>query len=219
MLNWGVIEALSEAFATLHAADGVRVVFLRGGGGTFCAGVDPEWLLAVSAEAKAEARTLLDEIGKMLRLLWDMPAITVALVEGATAGGGAWLASACDVIVASRDATLNFCDRKLDAGPAAISPYVAQALGLEEAERLFATDMNYDALQAQDLGLVQEVAADVAGLEVIARKIADAASGHGVSDGLMDSTIHRIAGARAAAGERPGVGVFLDSARPNWTGE
>ncbi|HMP62489.1 MAG TPA: enoyl-CoA hydratase-related protein, partial [Phenylobacterium sp.] len=35
-----LIAALSETFETLHGAEHVRVVFLRGAGGTFSAGAD-----------------------------------------------------------------------------------------------------------------------------------------------------------------------------------
>ena len=38
------ISALRETFETLHSADHVRVVFLRGAGGAFCAGADLGWM-------------------------------------------------------------------------------------------------------------------------------------------------------------------------------
>lgn len=214
-LNWAVIEALSEAFETLHAADGVSVVVLRGKGGVFCAGMEPEWLLATADEA----RTVVDETATMLKRLWDMPALTVALVEGAAVGGGAWLASACDIVVATRDAGMNYLDGKLAASPEVISPYVTGILGAQDAGRLFATDRTYDAMAAQRLGLVQEVVADAGGLDVMAQRIAAAASGGGDDETLTGETIRRIAGARKQAGDQSGVRAVLDRARPPWTSE
>ncbi len=42
--NAEVIGALREAFETLAGADGVRVVFVTGAGGTFSAGADLTWM-------------------------------------------------------------------------------------------------------------------------------------------------------------------------------
>lgn len=42
--NADLISAMAEAFATLRGAEGVRVVFLRGAGGTFSAGADLDWM-------------------------------------------------------------------------------------------------------------------------------------------------------------------------------
>src|ERR1700712_5663842 len=43
-INADLISALAEAFETLRGAEGVRVIFLRGEGGTFSAGADLEWM-------------------------------------------------------------------------------------------------------------------------------------------------------------------------------
>ena len=45
-LDSDLISALSEAFETLRGAEGVRVIFLRGAGGTFSAGADLDWMRA-----------------------------------------------------------------------------------------------------------------------------------------------------------------------------
>ena len=60
----------------------------------------------------------------MLKHLYDIPALTVALVEGGAFGGGAGLAAACDMAIAVKDAKFAFSEVKLGLIAATISPYV-----------------------------------------------------------------------------------------------
>src|SRR5690606_20305917 len=99
--NAETITALYEAFETLQAAEGgVRLVFLRGEGGTFSAGADLEWMRDAVSWTEADNREDAMEMAKMLKALWDLPCFTVALVEGGAYGGGAGLVAACDWAVA-----------------------------------------------------------------------------------------------------------------------
>src|SRR4051812_23249360 len=51
-----LISAMEEAFRTLAVAEGVRVVFVRGAGGTFSAGADLEWMRAAADRSEADNR-------------------------------------------------------------------------------------------------------------------------------------------------------------------
>src|SRR5438309_1668986 len=51
-----LISAMDEAFETLRGAEGVRVVFLQGAGGTFSAGADLDWMRAAAERTEAENR-------------------------------------------------------------------------------------------------------------------------------------------------------------------
>jgi methylglutaconyl-CoA hydratase len=85
--NAELIAALHEAFETLHGAEGVRVVFLRGAGGTFSAGADLEWMRDAIDRTEADNRDDAYQMARMLKSLWDIPALTVALVQGGAFGG------------------------------------------------------------------------------------------------------------------------------------
>src|SRR5262245_25488810 len=122
----GLISALAEAFDTLSGAEGVRVVFVRGAGGTFSAGADLAWMRAAVDRTESDNRADAMELAKMLKALRDLPALTVALVEGAAFGGGAGLAAACDMTVATADAKFSFSEVKLGLVAATISPYVIE---------------------------------------------------------------------------------------------
>src|SRR5665213_4479258 len=102
--NAEVIGALREAFETLEGADGVRVVFVTGAGGTFSAGADVEWMRAAADHTEADNRDDAMQMAIMLKHLHDLPTLTVALVEGVAYGGGAGLVAACDVAIATQSA-------------------------------------------------------------------------------------------------------------------
>jgi len=229
------IAALREAFETLHGAEGVRVVFLRGMGGVFSAGADLAWMADAIEWDEDDNRQDALELAHMLKALHDVPALTVALVEGPAFGGGAGLVAACDHAMATADATFSFSEVKLGLTPATISPYVIAALGPRTAKLLFATGRVFDADAAWSYGLVDEVFDDVAGLEVardalIEEMVACAPGAIGdakalVNDftdqkldkGLIEETARRIARRRVSPEGQEGVRAFLARRKPSWT--
>jgi len=232
-----LVSALEEAFRTISGAEGVRVVFLRGAGGTFCAGADLEWMRQAADRAEDDNRDDAFALARMLKQLWDLPQLTVALVEGAAFGGGAGLVAACDLAVATADARFAFSEVRLGLVPATIAPYVVQAIGPRQARALFATGDTFDADYAQRIGLITEVCVDAGALdaahdhivgEVLAcapgavagakRMVADVA-GREIDHELMELTARRSAAARAGDEGQEGVRAFLERRPPRWADE
>jgi len=143
--NAEVIGALRSAFDTLEGADGVRVVFLTGAGDTFSAGADLEWMRDAADLTESDNREDAMAMALMLKRLHDLPALTVALIDGAAFGGGAGLAAACDLAIATERAKFAFSEVKLGLVAATISPYVVAAIGPRRARSLFATGRAFDA--------------------------------------------------------------------------
>src|SRR5690606_17403825 len=135
-------------------AEGVRVVFLRGAGATVSAGADLEWMRDAVERSEADNRDDAMQMARMLKSLWDIPALTVALVQGGAFGGGAGLAAACDMAIATADAKFSFSEVRLGIIAATISPYVVAAIGPRNARALFATGKVFDAAYAEKIGLV-----------------------------------------------------------------
>jgi methylglutaconyl-CoA hydratase len=228
------IAALAEAFETLQGAEGVRIVFLRGSGGSFSAGADLDWMRTAADWNEDDNRDDAMGLAKMLKALSEIPALTVALVEGAAFGGGAGLVAVCDVAVAVENAKFAFSEVRLGLTPATVSPYVVNAIGPRIAKGLFATGRVFDAAYAQAIGLVQEVVADQAALEAAKARLAEeimACAPGAVADvkhlvwdvwsrpidhELMRETAHRIARARVSDEGREGVAAFLAKRKPNW---
>ena len=163
--NSETIAALREAFETLHAQDGIRIVFVRGAGGAFSAGADLDWMRDAAILTEADNHADAMELARMLKTLHDLNPLTVALVEGPAFGGGAGLVAACDMAIATSDARFAFSEVKLGLIPATVSPYVVAAIGPRAARALFATGRIFDAGHAEKIGLVDEVVDDATALE------------------------------------------------------
>jgi methylglutaconyl-CoA hydratase len=162
-----MIANLSELFETLKGADHVRVVFLRGAGETFCAGADIDWMRRGGERTEDDNVADALALARMLRHLYELPQLTVALVHGAAMGGGAGLVAACDVAVAVKTAKFRFSEVRLGLTPATISPYVLQAIGPRWARALFASGEGFDGAFAEKIGLVHYAVEDEAAVEAM----------------------------------------------------
>ena len=229
------IAALHEAFQTLHGAEGARVAFVRGVGGSFSAGADLDWMRDAADLSEDDNREDAMAMARMLKSLADLPMLTVALVEGAAFGGGAGLVAACDMAIASAGARFAFSEVKLGLVPATISPYVVAAIGPRAAKGLFATGRVFDAAHAEKVGLVDEVVADAAALDAAqarlaaemmacapgavadSKKLVDDVWAKTVDHGVMHETANRIARARVSEEGREGVAAFLGKRKASWT--
>ena len=228
------IAALREAFETLHGADHVRVVFIRGAGGTFSAGADLAWMRDAADWSEGENRDDAMGLATMLKALHDVPALTVALVEGAAMGGGAGIVAACDMAVAVRGTRFAFSEVRLGLIPATIAPYVIEAVGARAARALFLTADVFDAEAARRFGLIghvldsadqidafvadvsQTVRACAPGAMGEAKRLVHHVAGHRLDHGLMEDNARRIARARVSDEGQEGVRAFLDKRKPRW---
>jgi methylglutaconyl-CoA hydratase len=230
--NEDVIAGLHRAFQTLHGADHLRAVFLRGSGGTFSAGGDVEWMREQGEQTEADNRADALDLARMLKALHDVPALTVALVEGPAMGGGAGLVAACDMAFARADASFAFSEVRLGLTPATISPYVVQAIGPRRARALFATGARFDADYAREIGLIDDVVEDLDAerdriVEVTtacapgavgdAKRLVDLVHGARIDRGLMEETARRIAARRSSEEGREGLAAFLGKRKPAWS--
>ena len=228
------IAALYETFETLQGADHVRVVFIRGAGGTFSAGADLSWMADAVRWSESDNRDDAMGLAKMLKALHEVPALTVAIVEGAAMGGGAGIVAACDMAVAVKGTHFAFSEVKLGLIPATIAPYVVEAVGPRTARALFMTAELFDAEAARAFGLVGYVldSADqidgfiadfAAGMKACApgavgeaKRLVNHVARHPIDHSLMEETAKRIARARVSPEGQEGVAAFLEKRKPRW---
>jgi methylglutaconyl-CoA hydratase len=229
-----MIAALARAFDAIAAANDVSIVLLEGEGRSFCAGADINWMKKAAGYSREENVRDAQPLARMLAALDRLPQTTVARVQGPVYGGGVGLVAACDIAVATADATFCLSEVRLGLVPAVISPYVIRAIGQRAGRRYFQTAEVFAAPEAARIGLVHEVAATdavdqrIAGLvkqlksaapqaRAAAKTLVGAVAGRDIDDAVMRETAQLIAEMRAKPEAREGLAAFLDKRKPSWS--
>jgi enoyl-CoA hydratase/carnithine racemase len=134
----------------------VRVVILRGEGPAFSAGHDLRELIDRNAEAYRE---IFDACVVLMERIASIPQPVIAEVERVATAAGAQLVAACDLAVASSEAT--FATPGVRIGLFCSTPMVAlsRAIGRKRAMEMLLTGDAIDAQTARDWGLVNHVCA------------------------------------------------------------
>ena len=155
-MNVDVTRGLLAALGEARAADDLTAVVLTGAGDrAFCAGGDLGGIDAGASEATIHrGRALFAEVLEGLRRL---PRPVIGRVNGHALAGGFGLALACDVVVATEDATFGATEVKVGLWPYMISTLIADHLGPKKAMELMLTGQRIDAAEAAALGVANTV--------------------------------------------------------------
>ncbi|WP_435180080.1 enoyl-CoA hydratase-related protein [Halorussus sp. AFM4] len=159
-LSTEISAGIRDALAEIDGSD-ARSVVVEGAGGAFSAGGDIAAMrerLDSDVPVDERVRELERTTSETLARLTTFPLPTVAKVDGPAFGAGANLAIACDVQLASDEASIGFGFRQVglcvDAGTSYLLPRV---VGENVAKELVLTGELVDAERALDLGLFNHV--------------------------------------------------------------
>jgi len=232
-----MVTELRDALARAEAGGKVRVIVLRGAGGTFCSGGD------ISDMAKARGQAVeggpdpfvaVNRVfGEMCVAFASTGLAVITVVEGAAMGGGFGLVCVSDVTIAARDAKFGLPETSLGVVPAQIVPLLIERVGYSQTKRLAIVGGFVDADEALAIDLVHEIADDLdAAIEMqVARILRCAPGALAVTKTLirearlapLGAMVDRAAEIFATALRSPegqeGTTAFLQKRRPAWAAE
>ena len=154
-----MIAALSEALQRSADDSMVRVVLIRGAGQDFCAGLDLSEVLK-SAEDAPAALASARRLGHLYIAMRRHPKPIVAAVQGRALGGGAGIATASDLIIATESAQFGYPEVKLGFIPAIVATMLRRAVNERQAMELALTGEPISAARAHAIGLINRVFPD-----------------------------------------------------------
>jgi len=156
-LSTSLTESLLGALEAGDADAGVHVIVLTGAGRAFCTGADIGEFKDLSGE-RAERR---GELTMRLHGVFSrVKKPIIAAVRGAALGGGAGLALASDLVVASTTAKFGYPEIRHGILPAIVMANLLRQVGRKAAFELVATGEAVGAERALALGMVNRVVKD-----------------------------------------------------------
>ena len=155
----GMRTEIAEGIEALAADDDVRAVIITGTGRAFCAGADVRYLTQlIETKAIDEAVALVEAGRRVAGTIRGMPKPVIAAINGPAAGGGANLALACDLRLASDTASIGQTVNRIGLHPDWGGTYaVPRLVGPARAAELFFFAEMVPAAECERMGLVNRV--------------------------------------------------------------
>jgi enoyl-CoA hydratase len=163
----------ASTLKTLADDDTVRVVILTGAGGkSFVSGADiSKFESERSSQNAVEAYT--DATEQMAQTLLNYPKPTIAMIRGYCLGGGVNIAVCCDLRIANEKSRFAVPAAKLGLGYGYVHiQRLHDLIGPQFVLELLLTARQFDAPEAQQMGLVNRIVPD-AEIETYVRSMAD----------------------------------------------
>jgi len=232
-LSDAVLDDLLAALAAARDDDAVRcVVIASTHPTTFSAGGD---LREFAAEAPLiDKHRALDRFPRLFRTLGELGKPSICAAGGHVLAGALGLALACDLIVASEDATFGTPEISVGLFPFMVSALAYRNLPRKKVNEMLLLGERIDAAEALRVGLVNRVvpAAELdAAVDAWARRLASRspallrlgkdAMWRQMDLGLvqaLDLLQHELALAFATEDVQEGVRAFFEKREPRWTG-
>jgi cyclohexa-1,5-dienecarbonyl-CoA hydratase len=221
-----LVQVLSE----IEDRSDISVILFEGDSRAFSAGVD------INAHLPDQIHEMLTSFHAVIRALVASRKVSIAAVRGACLGGGAELASICDMVYTARDASWGFPEIKLGCYPPVAAVVLATLIGQKRAAELILTGRQFAGDEAAAMGLATRSVAAEELESVVERTLAELRAlspvslAHAKKAVYAWDAIHFDKGlARAekiyleelisTEDAREGIIAFLDKRPPKWTGK
>ena len=233
-LTFAMYERIGEICAGVALGGSLRALVIMGAGEkAFAAGTDMTQFRAFATPEDAHAyETRLERVFETIE---RCPVPTIAAIAGACTGGGAGIAAACDIRIATADLRFGFPIARTLGNCLSVASLarLAALIGAGRVAELVLTARLLGAEEARAAGLVSEVVANREALMARAAELAGLVGGHApLTLAATKEGLRRLRTEGAAADDRDiiervymsndfreGLEAFLAKRQAKWTGK
>lgn len=233
-LTFPMYEGLADVCANMPTDGSVKTLIVRGTGEkAFAAGTDISLFRDFST-----AQHALDYETKMAGILEQIercPVPTIAAMTGACTGGGAAIATVCDIRISDTNLKFGFPIARTLGNCLSVwnLSRLADLMGAARLKEIMLTNRLIGADEANNIGLVSEVRENAEATFARARELAERMAGHApLTMRATKEAIRRLQDAASqvddedlvtmcytSADFREGMDAFLTKRKPVWTGK
>lgn len=151
------VEEMIDAFNICRNDSSIGVIILTGAGGkAFCSGGDQK-IRGDEGYIGGDGVPRLNVLD-LQKLIRSIPKPVIAMVAGYSVGGGNVLQVVCDLTIAAENAIFGQTGPKVGSFDGGLgSSYLARIVGQKKAREIWFTCRQYNAQQALDMGLINQV--------------------------------------------------------------
>lgn len=152
-----LLDRLTAELNKLSENKEVTVIVLKSEGDrAFCAGASFDELMAVSN--LEEGKVFFSGFANVINAMRTCKKVIIGRVQGKTVGGGIGLASACDYVYASEEASIRLSELTIGIAPLVIAPAVERKIGTAAISELSLSPSEWkNAYWGQEKGLFSKV--------------------------------------------------------------
>jgi methylglutaconyl-CoA hydratase len=172
-LNDELVAALKDALREADTDESLRALVIRGAGQDFCSGADLAAIQKIAGATYEENVEDARSLAELFELIRKVRVPVIAAVHGRALAGGCGLATACDLVIATRTARFGYPEVKIGFVPAMVAAILRRNLGEKKSFELLTQGFEFSAEEACRIGLVNAVfdaeAFDIAAIEYASR--------------------------------------------------
>lgn len=232
-LTYAMYDEIGRICAAPEACGAPRVLVITGAGDrAFASGTDFSELQEIRTAEDSIAYE--ERVERILRAIETCPVPTIAAIAGSVTGGGAIIACACDLRIATEDARFGFPIARTLGNCLSIRNVarIARLIGPARLRDLVLTARLMGAEEGRQIGLYSEVVADHGALVARTRHIAGTIAAHApLTLRATRMALDRLAEAGGDIPDadivqlcylsedfREGMAAFLEKRSPDWKG-
>ena len=156
-LNDALINSLKDALHQADADENLCAVTIKGAGKDFCSGADLSALQKIAESDVMENWDDAHNLMELFELIRKVKIPVIAAVHGRALAGGCGLATACDLVLASKSAIFGYPEVKIGFVPAMVMAILRRNVSEKRAFELVTRGFEFDTTTAEIFGLINEI--------------------------------------------------------------
>lgn len=159
-LNDGLIDSLKEALKKADSDENLRAIVIKGAGKDFCSGADLSALQKIAESDVLENLWDAENLLELFALIRKVKNPVIAAVHGRALAGGCGLATACDIVLATKSARFGYPEVRIGFVPAMVMAILRRNLSEKRSFELATQGFDFSAEEAEAFGLINRVFED-----------------------------------------------------------